>query len=103
REDDDNAQAIERLSLTGTAWVTTLDLTIHPAQVRKKVEDKPFAFLGSTEEMDGETELYRVGRCLNQLYPDDLDRVLLRDREIAELTRLLNASDRRPLLLLGPR
>jgi ATP-dependent Clp protease ATP-binding subunit ClpA len=53
--------------------------------------------------MDGESELYRVGRCLNHQYPHDLDRVLLRDREVAELSRLLKASDRRPVLLLGNR
>ncbi len=53
--------------------------------------------------MDGESELYRVGRCLNHQYPHDLNRVHLRDLEVAELTRLLRASDRRPVLLLGNR
>ena len=89
--------------MKGTAWVTDIEFRVNPPRVREKKNDQLFAFLGSAEKMDGESELYRVGRCLNHQYPHDLDRVSLRDREVAELSRLLKASDRRPVLLLGNR
>ena len=47
--------------------------------------------------------MQRVGRCLDWLYPDELDRALLRDTEVDELFRLLAAPDRRPVLIVGPR
>src|SRR5205823_2931526 len=93
----------EKLALEGTAWITTLELDIYPTQkIRAEEEDARAALGGDEENLDGERELFRVARCLDQLYPDDLDRVLLRDQEIDELTRLLQAPDRRPVLLLGP-
>jgi ATP-dependent Clp protease ATP-binding subunit ClpA len=59
--------------------------------------------LGSAQPVHGAEELRRVGRCLDWQYPDDLDRVVLRDAELAELTRLLDGTERRPVLLVGPR
>jgi ATP-dependent Clp protease ATP-binding subunit ClpA len=103
KEEEDDFTPPERLALEGTAWITTLDLDIYPAQKIKPDEEERRASLGGDEEnLDGERELFRIARCLDQLYPDDLDRILLRDREIEELTRLLEAPDRRPVLLLGP-
>ncbi len=102
KEDEEEFLPPERFALDGTAWVTTLDFDIYPAQKLESPEDARRAALGSLEALDGERELFRVGRCLDHLYPDDLDRVLLRDREVAELTRLLTAPDRRPVLLTGP-
>ena len=58
---------------------------------------------GRQAVLEGQGELERVGRCLDRLYPDDLDRAIGRDREVAELARLLGAGDRRPVLVLGPR
>ncbi|MBI1918951.1 MAG: ATP-dependent Clp protease ATP-binding subunit [Planctomycetes bacterium] len=101
KEDEDDFIPPEQFALQGTAWVTTLDLDIHPARVLESPEDARRAALGDSGTVDGERELFRVGRCLDQLYPDDLDRVLLRDREVEELTRLLRAADRRPVLLMG--
>lgn len=94
---------LERVSLTGPAWVTDVEISLKPPRVREKPKMNLFAFLGSQETMDGEDELHKVGRCLNHLYPDDLDRVVLRDREVDDLTRLLRGGDKRPVLLLGPR
>ena len=62
-----------------------------------------FLALGGGGPADGATELRRVGRCLDWLYPDELDRAVLRDAEASELARLLDAPDRRPVLLVGPR
>jgi ATP-dependent Clp protease ATP-binding subunit ClpA len=95
--------ALRDLSLSGSAWVSEVEVSIRPPRVRSKPKQDLFAFLGSQETMDGEEELHKVGRCLNQLYPDDLDRVQLREREVAELSRLLAGDDKRSVLLLGPR
>jgi ATP-dependent Clp protease ATP-binding subunit ClpA len=93
----------ESTSLEGTAWVTTLELDVRPPAKAAREEKPVFAFLGETGRTDGAAELRRVGRCLDWLYPDELDRVSLREPEVAELTRLLRSDDRRPVLLLGPR
>lgn len=90
----------EKCGLDGTAWITPLEVRVAPAQ--HIAPPVTFAALGAEGEMDGDRELRRVGRCLDHLYPDDLDRVVLRDAEVAEFTRLLKAADRRPVLLLGP-
>src|SRR5262249_1672458 len=93
----------ESYSLMGTAYVTALDLEVHPPSAPAKEAKPKFMLLGDDTPMSGATELRRVGRCLDWLYPDELDRVVLRDRELAELTRLLDADERRLVLLLGPR
>ncbi len=93
----------EGLSLAGKAWITPLELDVQPAMTYKPAEPNPFAFLGGEDVSSGTAELRRVGRCLDWLYPDELDRVRHRDREVAEVTRHLTAADRRPLLLVGPR
>jgi ATP-dependent Clp protease ATP-binding subunit ClpC len=93
----------ENGSITGKAWVETLELSATiPALVPKK-QDFSFLFLGGGDTGDGASELRRVGRCLDWLYPDELDRAVLRDREATELTELLSAYDNRPVLLVGPR
>ncbi len=93
----------EGLSLAGKAWITPLELDVQPVMTYKPAEPNPFAFLDAADVNSGTAELRRVGRCLDWLYPDELDRVRHRDREVAEVTRHLTAADRRPLLLVGPR
>jgi ATP-dependent Clp protease ATP-binding subunit ClpA len=92
------------VSLQGKAWLTVLDLEdVHPAQrIRPKEEDQR-AVLAGARVQEGEWELQRVGRCLDRLYPDELERAFEREAEVAELGRLLTADDRRPVLLLGSR
>ncbi len=105
REDDENFVAPEDLALPGSAWVTPLDLDVQPEQLFVPPADKLTpAALGQagSAPLDGEEELERVGRCLDNLYPNDLDRAMLRDREVNELARLLKADDRRPVLIVGP-
>lgn len=91
----------EALSIEGKAWVTTLDISIRPPKLA--VEEKPglFARLGGGEEMNGAQQLETTGRCLDYLYPDDLQRVIFREAEVAELTAILQGADRRPVLLSG--
>ncbi|HEY1186865.1 MAG TPA: AAA family ATPase [Gemmata sp.] len=93
----------EEGSLSGKAWVQVLDISANvPAAVPKKPVPN-FLMLGGGETGDGASELRRVGRCLDWLYPDELDRAVLREPEVNELARLLELSDRRPVLLCGPR
>jgi ATP-dependent Clp protease ATP-binding subunit ClpC len=104
RERDDEADFVppEQFAMKGAAWIHPHEVEIHPAPNLAAPTDLNLLFLGPKEEFDGERELFRVGRCLDYLYPDDLDRVLFRDAEVGELTRLLAAADRRPVLLIGP-
>ncbi len=95
--------SLRRRSLENSAWVTEIQLRLTPERIRAGKQKNPFAMLGSAEQMDGEWELYRVGRSLNDQYPHDLNRALLREREVEELERVLSSADRRPVLLLGRR
>lgn len=83
-------------------WVSSLDLDVQPEPKLKKADGGLFAFLGDAEKMSGRVELPKVGRCLDWLYPEELDRTTLRESEVSELEALLSAPDRRPVLLLGP-
>jgi ATP-dependent Clp protease ATP-binding subunit ClpC len=86
------------------AWITTLELDIHPNPKLPKPDDfAGLLSLFSGGPPNGRSELQKVGRCLDWLYPDELDRAVLREAEVDELTRLLAESDRRPVLLVGPR
>jgi len=104
READDEADVKpEAANLAGKAWVQTLELSVSiPAIVRKDLK-LDFLALFAEGRTDGASELRRVGRCLDWLYPDELDRAVLRDLEANELETLLAAADRRPILLCGPR
>ncbi|HVK09712.1 MAG TPA: AAA family ATPase [Gemmataceae bacterium] len=103
RERDDEEVHPEAVSLPGKAWVQTLTLSASPAVLRPKKPEFKFLSLGDDRPIDGAAELQRVGHCLDWLYPDELDRALLRDAEVDELFRLLAAPDQRPVLLVGPR
>ncbi|HZZ77750.1 MAG TPA: AAA family ATPase [Gemmataceae bacterium] len=102
REDQEDFVPPEQYALDGSAWIHSHEMDIYPSPRLPEADDMLRMFLGPRQNVDGEYELFRVGRCLDYLYPDDLDRVLLRDAEIDELSRLLQSSDRRPVLLLGP-
>src|SRR5207249_850388 len=89
--------------LSGKAWVQVLEVSATIEALVRKPPPTNFLFLGGMDRPDGASELRRVGRCLDWLYPEELDRALLRDREADELERLLAHPDRRPVLLCGPR
>ncbi len=103
RREGSDALKPEAFSINGKAWVTTLEISITPPVLAKLPVQNLFALLGSAEEVTGAQELNRVGRCLDYLYPDDLQRVIYRDAEVAELTAILKAQDQRPVLLVGER
>jgi ATP-dependent Clp protease ATP-binding subunit ClpA len=103
QERDDTDVNPEAHTLTGTAYVTPLEITIRPPAVPPRPAETRFLLLGDAGPVGGATELRRVGRCLDWQYPDDLDRVALREPQLDELTRLLDSADNRPILLIGPR
>ncbi|HKB01056.1 MAG TPA: AAA family ATPase [Gemmataceae bacterium] len=103
KEREDGEAFPETTSLAGKAWVQTLELSANPAVLKPKESKFKFLALGDDGPADGAAELHRVGRCLDWLYPDELDRAVLRDAEVRELFDLLAARDRRPILLVGPR
>lgn len=85
----------------GDAWLSHIELNVEIENLRKKAEKEQREARESYKAESGAAELQRVGRNLCDAYPDDLGSAVLREKEVAELSRLLNSPDRRPLLLLG--
>ena len=103
-QEKERAFDLETLTARGKARLTTLEIELDPARLVKGPKKPKRAMLfGSLEKKDGETELRKTGRGLKFSYPDDLDRAVDREREVAELARLLAGNDRRPIVLVGPR
>lgn len=106
-EKEEGEDALQRQLQPFTAkaarpWITLLDLDVETQEEYRKPVDRRFASLADLGQMDGASELAKVGRCLDWLYPDRLERALLRDDLCDELDRLLAAANRRPVLLVGP-
>ena len=104
-DEPDDFEIPAELTRSTRQWLHGIELDVSP---RPALEKKPdlsqfFSLGGGGERASGRQELMKVGRCLDWLYPDDLDRAVLREPQVAELTRLLAAPDRRPVLLVGPR
>ena len=105
REQGKDAARPEDCAMPGAAWVTTVDLDFTPPRRARKRDEaafNPFAALGGHSAADGAYELNRVGRCLDWLYPEGLLKAFCRDREVAELSRVIDGAHRRPVLLVGP-
>ncbi len=103
-EKDEISFDLDEYSLQGTSSLMTVEIGVNPSANAKKAKAPGRALLfGAREKKDGEGELRQVGRPLHAQYPDDLERAVERDNEVAELARLLAGSDRRPILLVGPR
>ena len=81
------------MSLSGQAWVTTVDVDVKTRQPDLKEIEKKLIALFDDTKLDGGLELQRVGRCLDWLYPDELHRAVARDREAEQLDRLLAGRD----------
>ncbi len=101
--DDPDALNPAEDGLTGKAWVQEVEVSARVPSVLPPPPKISFLAIGGDSPSDGAGELRRIGRCLDWLYPDDLERTILREEETAELERLLGESDRRPILLVGPR
>jgi ATP-dependent Clp protease ATP-binding subunit ClpA len=103
KDEGDDFELPPQLASCARAWVTTLELDVHPNPSLEPPGVNNLMAILSQQKPDGRAELMKVGRCLDWLYPDELQRVVLRTAEVQELTRLLSDLDRRPILLLGPR
>lgn len=80
-----------------------LELEWNPVRSQRNPTRQDLAGLGGRAgDMDGAAELAKVGRLLNALYPDGLERALGREAELAELHQALEHKERRAVLLLGP-
>ncbi len=100
-----------QLSEIAYAHLDTIDLKITATQkVPDEDEDRPFAFLGGSQEISGAQELERTGRCLNRLYPNDLHRAMAREEEVRQLTEWFQKRGKArkdieappPLVIVGP-
>lgn len=80
-------------------FVTTISLNVPAPQIYKAPVNDLRALLAGGEKMNGEVELRRVGRNLDALYPEDLERAVGRDAECARLAEIL--ADNRPIVIIG--
>ncbi|MBX7219332.1 MAG: AAA family ATPase [Blastocatellia bacterium] len=103
KEDGELYETPDCFSYEGKAWCTELNLFYAPPMGLPPKPKNIFALLASTEKMNGAEELRRVGRCLDDLYPDELERTMFRERESEALMRALTSKERRPVLVVGPR
>ncbi|MBX7173752.1 MAG: AAA family ATPase [Pyrinomonadaceae bacterium] len=101
RRDGKGTQDPAKLSFPSKAFVTTFDLNLNLPQKCERKEFNLFAMLGGDTKMDGGEELRKVGRCLDWLYPDDLERSIGREKELEELHKLLEHWDKRPVVIIG--
>ncbi|HRH42135.1 MAG TPA: AAA family ATPase [Pyrinomonadaceae bacterium] len=101
RRDGKGTQDPAKLSFPSKAFVTTFDLNLNLPQKFERKEFNLFAMLGGDTKMDGGEELRKVGRCLDWLYPDDLERSIGREKELEELHKLLKHWDKRPVVIIG--
>ncbi len=62
-----------------------------------------FADIQSGERMDGAEEIERVGRCLDRLHPNRLERAILREKDVDKLVDLFSRDKeaRRPVVIVG--
>lgn len=99
----DELEAGERVGIRHKAWLTSLELEV--ARTQQVVPPTPQTLMrlhGGGEKLNGAEELHSVGRCLDWRYPHDLQRAILREAEVKELSRALADRVPRPILVVGP-
>ncbi|MFT5470977.1 MAG: ATP-dependent Clp protease ATP-binding subunit ClpC [Verrucomicrobiales bacterium] len=85
----------------------TISIQVGAKQRPPKEDASPMAFLGEDREISGSQELERTGRNLTRLYPNELNRALLRENETQQLLdwfRGRKPGDEAPppLVIVGP-
>ncbi|MFK7767256.1 MAG: AAA family ATPase [Mariniblastus sp.] len=101
KESEANSSSMSRWAAKSQRWITTMDLDVRVNQISRKEANKKMLALWTNEEVNGAVELDKTGRCLDYLYPDDLDLAIGRERESQQLVELLSSEDRRPILIVG--
>ncbi|MCA9796999.1 MAG: AAA family ATPase, partial [Candidatus Eremiobacteraeota bacterium] len=90
----------EEISLAGRAWLTTLELELEPARNQPdQAGQEAHALLEQARVGTGMAEIERVGRCLEDLYPDALSPCDGRQDQSLRLEQAL--AGRAPVVLLG--
>ena len=91
--------------------MTELDFSVRVNQRFVRESGRPFAMLGGGEKMSGAVELGRTSRCLNRMYPNELQRAILREPLVAEMLKHFGkkavsgskkGAARKPVVLVGP-
>lgn len=86
------------------SWISEIEIPFKvPPKPLESRTNPDLMMLGGSPVNQGWVELEVVGRCLDDLYPHDLNRCLCRDHEADRLERTLEAKLRTPQLVLGPR
>ena len=88
--------------LNSQHWVDFIEMGFAPNSKIPKKEDIDKFFLGFSEKMEGSQELEKVGRNLDDMYPDQLDRVRGCVKEVEKVLAILKDKKSQPTLLLGP-
>ncbi|CAM2068978.1 ATP-dependent Clp protease ATP-binding subunit [Sulfidibacter corallicola] len=87
--------------IEGREWLTWMQISINTKDQQIPKEKSLRMFLGQEEQVDGALELMKVGRCLDwQL--NEQETALFRDNELAEMRRIGQDSQPRPVLVVGP-
>lgn len=94
-------QQPDGFNFTSKAFVTTLEFNLEIPQKYEAEQTNPFALLGGEGQLSGANELRRVGRNLDDFFPEDLERAAGRETELEELTRLLDSKTKRPVIIVG--
>jgi len=104
-EHDYVAEVLKPFAQKGQIWLDTLEFDVATGQkfTDTNIHANFFAALGGSQSFEGETELRKVGRCLDWQYPDRLQRCTRRDDLVQHFSQLMTADDQRPVLLLGQR
>lgn len=89
--------------LPGQAWVASLDIDVAVRQKYTAEDRNPFAALWEDKAINGASELNRVGRCLDWLYPDGLKHAVYREDELSRLQAAVESGVNRPIAIVGPR
>ncbi len=105
REDEREREDSDVLDgqLTGKASISVIDVEVELPVVWKTEKLTGRGLRGGRRRLSGQDELESVGRCLDWDYPDGLQRALKRDKLVEEISALWKQSDRRSLMLVGPR
>jgi len=99
---DGNRDQISGTSLPGPAWISVVEVELELSAPEEEDEEKDLLRLGGGGSVSGAQELEKVGVDLGDLWPDELDRVWFREREVETLRTLVDERYVRPVLLLGP-
>ncbi|RMG54946.1 MAG: ATP-dependent Clp protease ATP-binding subunit [Bacteroidetes bacterium] len=107
RREEEEKLDLAQLQLTKgeRSLILEQDVYIRWAQPELSPSDEwNFASLmGWEADMDGAMEVHRTGRCLNEAYPDELQRTYERKALMGGFREQLFSPARPPLVLIGPR